>query len=295
MSPGRKRTVKSIRYGRCNSATGSALQCRILSNRYRTLWISDLHLGTGALRAADLLDFLDSITAERIFLVGDIVDLLRIKSRPYFPDSHRRILSWIIEIADNGTVVIYIPGNHDMEFRNLAGREICGIPVMLEAVHTTRTGRSLLVTHGDVLDARIRKGTNLQQFGSSAYRALLALDVMANQLRTTLGREHLSFCSWIKNRLGAAEEYILRFEHIAARYAAERGFDGIVCGHIHRPALRDIHGVLYANDGDWVEHRTALAELDSGELEILRWQTDSIEINALVDKEPIAAELSLLH
>lgn len=256
---------------------------------FRTLWISDIHLGTAASRAAELLDFLSHVTAERIYLTGDIVDLERLKVRPYFPNAHRAVLLRLIELADAGRKVIYIPGNHDAEFRDLAGRELCGVPVMPEACHVTETGKAMLVIHGDVLDRRIRRGTNLEQFGASAYRALLGLDAMFNQLRNRLGREHVSLISGIKQRLGAAQEYIRRFEHVAAAYATERNYDGVVCGHIHRPQLREIDGIVYANDGDWVEHRTALAETFTGELQIVRWQSNSMVVDAMIDDRLVAA------
>ena len=255
----------------------------------KSLWISDIHLGTAAARAADLGDFLDGVTAEKIYLVGDIVDLERMQSRPQFPDSHRRIVSKLIALANSTADVVFIPGNHDHQFRDLAGRDICGIPVHLEASHTTGQGKQLLVTHGDILDGRIRKGTNLEKFGAAAYGVLTQLDVLVNQLRTRLGRDYLSLSSQIKRRLSSANEYIHRFEEVAASYAAERGFDGIVCGHIHRPGIRNIDGVLYANDGDWVEHRTALAEDQDGALQILRWDSGTVTPEPVLEVPRIAA------
>ena len=243
---------------------------------FRTLWLSDIHLGNPAARAGDLLQFLDSVSAERIYLVGDIIDLLKIKVRPRFPDVHRQVVTRLIRLANSDTEVIYIPGNHDFEFRDLAGRDICGVPVALEAVHETRDGARLLIAHGDILDGEIRRGTNLEHFGAAAYNLIMRLDVAINQLRSRLGHDYLSISRHIKARLASANEYIRRFEEIAARYAATRGFDGIVCGHIHRPGVRRIDGVWYANDGDWVEHRTALAEAHDGRLQILHWHQDGI-------------------
>lgn len=256
---------------------------------YRTVWLSDLHLGNPASRAGDLLDFLRVVMADRIYLVGDIIDLEYMKGRPAFPDSHRQVVSRFIQLANAGTEVIYLPGNHDFEFRELVGRDICGVPVMLEASHTTGAGQQLLVTHGDVLDREIRRGTNLEQFGAAAYGVLLRLDVMINQLRSRLGHDYLSVSRRLKERLAAANEYIRRFEEVAAAYAGSRGFDGIVCGHIHRPGIRDINGVRYANDGDWVEHRTALAETNEGELRILRWEQNAIVVESDRESAPLAA------
>ena len=256
---------------------------------FRTLWLSDIHLGNPAARAGDLLAFLDSVTCEKLYLVGDIVDLERMKSRPSFPESHREAVKRFLEIAFGGTKVTYIPGNHDHELRDLAGRELCGIPVMLECEHVTESGQRLLVTHGDILDREIRKGTNLEQFGAAAYAVLLALDVRINDVRSRLGRDHLSIMSGIKARLASANEYIRRFEEVAASYAKRRDFAGIVCGHIHRPGIRTIGGVCYANDGDWVEHRTALAETQSGELKILRWANGEVQFGPSLVEQPLAA------
>ena len=248
---------------------------------YRTLWISDLHLGTKASRANELLDFLSEVQAERIYLVGDIIDLQRMKSRPMFPNAHINVISELMRLANRGTEVIFIPGNHDYEFRNMVGREIAGIPIMLEASHTMPTGEKLLVIHGDVLDGRIRKGTNLERFGAAAYFLLTEADVLYNRLRERLGGQYLPIGAGIKRRLKSAKEYIERYEIAAARYAIERGFDGVVCGHIHKPCIRRIDGALYLNDGDWVEHRTALAESSDGKLQILNWQLDTVEAQTL--------------
>jgi UDP-2,3-diacylglucosamine pyrophosphatase LpxH len=263
-----------------------------MSLSFKTLWISDVHLGTSASRAADLLEFLSSIHADRIYLVGDIIDLEKMRVRPQFPDLHRQLVSLLIHLGNTISDVTFIPGNHDHQFRDLAGRDICGIPVRLEAEHLTATGRRLLIAHGDILDGRIRKGTNLEKFGAAAYAVLTRLDVLVNELRSRLGHDYVSVMSQIKHRLSSANEYIRRFEEVAASYARERDYDGIVCGHIHRPGIREIDGVLYANDGDWVEHRTALAEDDDGTLRILRWEGGRVDAEAVVmfeEAAPIAA------
>ena len=250
----------------------------ILAPSYRTLWISDVHLGTKSSRASDLLNFLSEVRADRIYLVGDIVDLERMKVSPIFPEAHLGVIAKLVQLANRGTEVIYIPGNHDHAFRATVGRAICGIPVMFEASHQLPSGQKLLVTHGDVLDGQIRKGTNLEKFGAAAYALLLEADVIYNRLRESMGRDFMPICSGIKRRLKSANEYIERFEEVAARYALDRGFDGIVCGHIHRPGIRRIGDSLYANDGDWVEHRTALAESADGTLQLLNWQLDTIHV-----------------
>ena len=246
--------------------------------RYRTMWISDVHLGTKASRAPELLKFLTSVHADKIYLVGDIVDLERMKWRPAFPDAHMAVVAELARQAANGTEVIYIPGNHDHEFRQAAGTEVLGIPIVLEAMHTTPCGRRLLVAHGDELDGRIRQGTNLEKFGAAAYFLLTEADILINRFRRLLGQDYFSLSANIKQRLASANQFIQLFETVATEYAAERGFDGNVCGHIHRPCMRRIGEHLDLNDGDWVEHSTALTEADDGTLQILNWRTGSVHV-----------------
>ena len=260
-----------------------------MAQSYRTLWLSDIHLGTKASRATELLSFLSAVRADRIYLVGDIVDLERMKVRPAFPDAHMAVVAELARLANSGTEVIYIPGNHDYEFRNLAGGDVLGIPIALEATHVTPLGERWLVAHGDILDGQIRKGTNLEKFGAAMYVLLMEADVLINRFRRLLGHEFFSISAHIKRRLNGANEYIRRFEVIAAEYARKRGFDGIVCGHIHRPGIRRIGRTMYLNDGDWVEHATALAESADGTLQILNWQTDTVHVTAASGAPPLAA------
>lgn len=243
---------------------------------YRTLWLSDIHLGTRSSRAKDLLHFLEETSADRIYLVGDVIDLKSMRSRPLFMDQHLQVVSQFVSLASLGTEVVYVPGNHDDEFRTIAGRDICGIRVQVEACHMRPCGEKLLVAHGDILDERIRMGTNLEKFGAAAYSVVRQVDASLNRLRSLIGQDYFPLSALVKEKMRGAQEYISRFESIAAEYAAWRGYSGIVCGHIHKPAIRDIDGTLYANDGDWVEHRTALAETYDGRLEIVGWQNDTV-------------------
>ena len=248
------------------------------TRHYRTLWLSDVHLGTIACRAADLHRFLAHVSADTIYLVGDIVDLKRMKSRPIFPAEHRLVIGRLIELAHCGTRVVFIPGNHDEEFRRVTGSQICGVDIRSEVVHVTAAGERLLTMHGDILDASIREGTNLERFAAAVYTALLETDVRLQRLRSSFGGNFSPLSTRIKTRLSRAVQYIRRFEETAAAYAASRGFDGVVCGHIHRPGIRRIGGVRYANDGDWVEHRTAIAEDLAGELLLLSYSDAGVSI-----------------
>jgi len=255
----------------------------------RTLWLSDIHLGTPACRSSDLAKFLLNVRAERIYLTGDIIDLERLKQKPVFPEHHWQIVTQFMHLARSGTEILYIPGNHDFQFRELAGQTICGVRIALEAMHTTAANERLLTVHGDCLDSQTRAGTSLEQFGAAAYRWLVDADAKINQIRGKLGRDYAPIASRIKLRLKAANQYIERFEQTAARYARARGADGIVCGHIHKPALRILDGVRYANDGDWVEHRTAVAEDMNGKLQLLSWHSGSLHTLEKDDDEALAA------
>jgi len=267
----------------------SAAQDALVTQNYRSLWLSDVHLGTRASRASELLDFLNHAKADKMYLVGDIVDLERMKSRPRFCDQHMRVVSELVRLAKTGTEVLYIPGNHDYEFRNLVGQELFGIPILMEAVHETAGGERLLVTHGDLLDGRIRKGTNLEKFGAAAYFLLAETEVLINKWRKSFGHDYVSISMSIIQKLRGAREYIRRFETFAAELARERGLDGIVCGHIHKPNIRRFDGILYANDGDWVDHQTALGETQDGQLQLLTWEKGAISVGTRYEVESLAA------
>jgi len=236
------------------------------STRVRSVFISDLHLGTRDCQAPELVEFLRDTEVETLFLVGDIVDLWSMRRGIYWPASHHEVLRLIVEKARRGTRVIYIPGNHDELARALCGSLLAGVEVHSEYVHTTSGGRRLLVMHGDAFDGAVRFSPLLKATGCAIYSALLWLGHYVNLVRGVLGLPRWSLAAWLKSRVGDAREYVLRYERAAAHEARRRGFDGIVCGHIHRPRIARIDGVLYCNDGDWVDHCTALVEDRAGDL-----------------------------
>jgi len=245
--------------------------------RYRTIWISDIHLGTKGCQAELLLEFLKATESEYLFLVGDIVDGWRLKKSWYWPQAHNDVVQKVLRKARKGTNVTYIPGNHDEGFREFRGVEFGHIRIVDEAIHTLKDGRRFLVTHGDMFDVIVNYAKWLAIVGDYAYSAALTLNVWFNSVRRKLGFPYWSVSAFLKHKVKNAVEFIGDYETALADEARRRGVDGVICGHIHHAEMRDIGGVTYCNDGDWVESCTALVEHESGELEILHWLTARIE------------------
>lgn len=239
--------------------------------RFRTVWISDVHLGTRGCNAAMLVDFLHSIQCETLYLVGDIVDGWRLRKGWYWPDAHNEVVRRILKMAHRGTRVVFVAGNHDEMLRDYAGMTFGGVELVLEAVHTTADGRRLLVTHGDSFDGVVLYAKWLAFLGDTAYSLLLRANIAVNAVRRRFKLPYWSLSAHMKRKVKNAVQYVCSFEEAVAREATERGFDGIVCGHIHCAEIRNIGEVVYYNDGDWVESCTALTEDADGTLRILDW------------------------
>ncbi len=240
-------------------------------HHYRTIWISDIHLGTRGCNAELLLSFLRSTQSERLYLVGDIIDCWRLKRNWYWPQSHNDVVQKVLRKARKGTEVILVPGNHDEALRNYVDLEFGGIKVYKEHIHTTNDGRRLLILHGDEFDTVVRYARWLAFLGDYAYRFLLALNVPINVMRRRLGMPFWSLSSYLKLKVKNAVSYISSFEEAVADKARHMQVDGVVCGHIHHAEIRDIDGVTYYNDGDWVESCTALVENYDGTMKIVHW------------------------
>ena len=240
---------------------------------YRCVFISDTHLGTRGCRGAFLADFLRQASCDQLFLVGDIIDGWRLRKSWYWDESHDEVLRQILRKARSGTEVTYIPGNHDEMFRAWLplGLEIAGIELRAESTHVTAAGLRLLVTHGDAFDSVVRYAKFLAVLGDSAYTFALITNRWFNAIRRQFGYPYWSLSAWLKRQVKGAVKAIDRFEVALANEARRRGFDGVVCGHIHHAEMREINGVLYLNDGDWVESCTALVEHHDGRLELIDW------------------------
>jgi len=239
---------------------------------YRAIWISDTHLGGRDLQNRKLLQFLMSTESEFLYLVGDIVDLWKIKFRWSWPRINDQIVSAIINKARNGTKVYYLPGNHDELLRKYSGLTISNVSIVNEIVHETTDGRKYLVMHGDLFDCVVQEKKWLAGLGSVSYDILLVINRWYNRLRSLCGRPYHSLSASIKNRVKKAVNYIGNFEETVVNEARAKNVDGLICGHIHRAAVRDIDGILYCNTGDWVESCTALVENGGGTLGNIYWQ-----------------------
>ena len=238
---------------------------------YRTLWISDLHLGTPGCQAQALLDFLRHTESDTLFLVGDIVDGWQLSRQWFWPQSHNDVVQKLLRKARKGTRIIYVPGNHDEFARKYLNNEFGGIEVAEEWLHQTADGRYLWIVHGDLFDGVIQVASWLAHLGDNLYGLTLELNRHLNSRRARLGLPYWSLSKYLKLKVKRAVSYVNDFELAVAREARKRGAQGVVCGHIHHAELRDVDGILYANDGDWVESLTALAEDPDGTLRILHW------------------------
>jgi UDP-2,3-diacylglucosamine pyrophosphatase LpxH len=238
---------------------------------YRTIWISDTHLGTSGCKAELLLDFLKSTECETLFLVGDIIDGWQLRKGWYWPPRHNDVVRCVLKKAKHGTRVVYVPGNHDEAFRDYVGLNLGGIELLHEALHETADGRTILVLHGDEFDSVVLYARWLAFLGDHAYTLLLKFNGLFNAVRKWFGLPYSSLSARIKKRVKNAVEFISSFEQAVAHAAVERGAQGVVCGHIHTAEIRTIGEVTYYNDGDWVESCTALVEHADGRMEIIDW------------------------
>ena len=240
--------------------------------RFRTIFISDIHLGTPGCQALALMDFLRTPPSDTQYLVGDIIDGLQLRRRWYWPQAHNDVVQKLLRRVRKGCRVIYVPGNHDEFARDFIGHHFGGIEVVQEAVHVTADGRSLWIIHGDYFDAVVQCAKWLAYLGDNLYEFTLRMNRHLNSLRGRLGLPYWSLSAYLKQKVKTALNYVTDFEEAVANEAKKRGHDGVLCGHIHRAEMRMINGVLYCNDGDWVESRTALVEHYDGRLEILHWE-----------------------
>lgn len=254
---------------------------------YRTLWISDLHLGTRGAQAERVLDFLRHTESDHLYLVGDLIDGWALQRGWYWPETHNTVIQKLLRKARKGTQVTFIPGNHDEFAQQFRGLAFGDIPIVRDAIHVTADGRRLVVMHGHEFDGAVALAPWLSKLGATIYEAALTLNRPINRIRRALRLPYWSLATFLKQNAKRAVQYVAHFEEAVAQRARSQQADGIVCGHIHKPELRPIGEVLYANCGDWVESCTALAEHADGRLELLFWP----EPAPLLPAEPVHPSL----
>jgi UDP-2,3-diacylglucosamine pyrophosphatase LpxH len=239
--------------------------------RYRAVFVSDVHLGTPGCQAEALLDFLKHHPSDTLYLVGDIVDGWQLRRRWFWPQAHNDVVQKLLRRSRKGCRVVFVPGNHDEFARQFDGQRFGGIEVAVETVHTLLDGRRLWVVHGDHFDGVIQCAKWLAYVGDNLYGVTLTLNRHLNTVRQRMGMPYWSLSQYLKHKVKRAVNHVSDFERAVAAEARQRGYQGVVCGHIHRPEMRLIDGTLYANDGDWVESLSALVEHLDGRLELLHW------------------------
>jgi len=257
------------------------------SRRYRSVFISDLHLGSPGCKVDCLLDFLRNVESDTLYLVGDIVDGWRLDKKWFWPDKHSEVVHRLFARANNGTEVIYLPGNHDESLRKLIGRKVAGVKVRHDIIHQTADGRRLLVVHGDAFDNVVTEMKWLALVGSVAYDVALVANRWFNHARRWLGLGYWPLSAFLKENVKAAVKFIDKYERCLAEEARRRQACGVICGHIHKPEMRTVDGVHYYNDGDWVESCSALVEHQDGRLELLAWAQQG-EMDLLGSRRPTA-------
>lgn len=264
-----------------------------MNTHFRAVFISDVHLGTKACQAEHLLNFLQHIEPTELYLVGDIVDLIEMRKRAYFNDTQQQVIKRILNMAKSGTRVVYIPGNHDAFFRQFCGQQLSGVEIAQQAIHTTADGRRFLVSHGDEFDQMVKISPIMLAIGDKAHNLMLTLNRHINRLRRWCGRPYWSLAGYLKSHVSKAQDFIARFESAAIKTARNKKLDGYIGGHIHFARFQRQGDVLYCNDGDWVEHCTALVEHENGELQLLHWSEQPVFLASEPEKETLAPSPTL--
>lgn len=243
-----------------------------MASHYKTIWISDLHIGSSQCQADALLDFLKHNESEKLYLVGDIIDFWSLSKRLYWPREHNTIIQKILRKARHGTQVIYIPGNHDENIRDYHSYVFGDIVVMNAAVHETVAGKRMLVVHGDEYDTIAKHHKWLAKLGSKGYDWLVEANRWLRSCRRLLGiQSHFSLAAFVKFKVKNAVQFISDYEESIVNTLKDGGYDGVICGHIHHAEIKEISGFLYVNTGDFVESCTAIVEHCDGRLELVKW------------------------
>jgi UDP-2,3-diacylglucosamine pyrophosphatase LpxH len=241
-------------------------------NSYKTVFISDLHLGARMSQADKLLDFFKTFECEKMYLVGDIIDCWAMSGKNYWPQHHNDVVQKLLRRARKGTEIIYIPGNHDEFMREYCDAEFGHVLLAKESVHVGVDGKIYYVTHGDQFDVVTTNAKWLSHLGSWAYDVSIMISLGLNKIRQTLGMPYWSLSSYLKQTVKESVNFISNYEETLSDYVKKKGFDGIICGHIHHAKIRQIGDMTYMNCGDWVESMTAIVEHHDGRFELIEWK-----------------------
>ncbi|GBL04717.1 UDP-2,3-diacylglucosamine diphosphatase [Glaciecola sp. KUL10] len=261
--------------------------------QYKTIWLSDIHLGNKDCKAELLLDFLKLHRPEKLYLVGDIIDMWQMHRQFRWPKAHNEVMHAIFKLSNEGTDVIYLPGNHDEPLQKYSGMDFSGISVLRETIHTAEDGKRYLVLHGDQFDEEVCLGKFEAWIGDKLYDLLLFINRWYNKLQQSRRKHYFSLAGFIKSHINGAQKAIARYRVACTKRAKEMGLDGVICGHIHHPEITNENGTTYINDGDWIENCSAVAENSDGSLEIIYWQKpalSAVESNAVNEMGDSQAE-----
>jgi len=261
---------------------------QIETRQFRTLFISDVHLGSKAAKTDFLLDFLKHHEADTIILVGDIIDGWRLRRSWYWPQGCNDVVQKLLRKARKGTRIVYIPGNHDEFLREFPGMHFGGIEVAERMIHEAADGKKYLIIHGDEFDVVVRNARLLAYLGDWAYDAAIAINIVLAAVRRRIGLPYWSFSAWAKLQVKHAVNFIGEFQRVVADEARRNNVDGVICGHIHHAVMEDMDGIRYINTGDWVESCTAIAENADGTFELITWmQTSDVPSQTSDEMEPV--------
>ena len=245
-------------------------------NKYKSIFVSDTHLGTEGCSAKELADFLKNNTSDRLYLVGDIIDGWQLSKKVYWPQEHSNVIRRILTAAKRGTKVYWIVGNHDemlrswFDFRLQFGR----LRILNEYIHHGINGKKNLVTHGDICDTLMNSGKFLMSLGDFLYTWLMKFNRCVNWVRRKLNLKYWSLSAYLKSQVKETIDMLFKYKQTMVAYTKKKGYDGVICGHIHTPAIEVIDGIEYMNDGDWVESLTALVETHEGEFKLVKYYKD---------------------
>ena len=242
---------------------------------YKSVFISDIHLGARMSQAESLLEFLKTFECENLFLVGDIIDGWALSKNFYWPQQHNDVIQKLLRRSRKGENIIYLPGNHDEFLRSFGEHDFGNIKLVDHFVYTGLNDKKYLIIHGDQFDAVIKKMKWLAHLGTWAYDAMIRINVMVSYIRKFLNLPYWSLSAWAKYKVKKAVNFIGDFETNLTDYAKSKDADGIICGHIHHANMRDINGMHYINCGDWVESLTAIVEHTDGTWELIKWNKNS--------------------